>query len=195
MGPNAAADAAATLAQGGVAALAMFGVAGALDSALQPGALLTPAEVLDEQNQHYASDAAWRARLAARLGAAADERALLTVETPLLNPQAKREALRRWPAIAVDMESAAVARIARARGLPFLAVRAVADAAADSIPEALAAAIDRYGRPRGLALAAALLRHPGLVAGLPPLARAMSRANAALRRVAQAAGPGLAYSS
>jgi nucleoside phosphorylase len=193
MGPRAAADAAATLAQGGVAALAMFGVAGALDEALASGSLLTPAELLDEQGQRYATDAAWRARLAARLGAAADERPLLTVESPLLTPQSKREAQRRYGAAAVDMESAAVARIARARRLPFLVLRAVADAVDDSIPEPLAMAIDRYGRPRPLAMTRALLRNPGLIPGLPHLASTMSRANGALRRAAQAAGLALAY--
>jgi nucleoside phosphorylase len=195
MGPRAAADAAATLAQGGVAALAMFGVAGGLDPALAPGALLAPAEVIDEQGLRYATDAAWRARLIARFGAAPDERPLLTVESPLLGPQDKRLALQRWGAPAVDMESAAVARIARARKLPFLALRAVADAAGDRIPGPLAAAIDRYGRPRTLALATALLRNPGLLAELPHLASTMNRASAALRRAVQAAGPGLAYSA
>src|SRR5581483_8706198 len=105
MGPRAAAEAAATLAQGGVAALAVFGVAGALDPALSPGTLLLPAEVLDEQGRRHATDPAWRARLAARLGSAPDERPLLTVESPLLGPQDKRLALKRWGAPAVDMES------------------------------------------------------------------------------------------
>lgn len=195
MGPRAAGDAAATLAQGGVTALAMFGVAGGLDPALTPGTLLLPAEVLDEQGARHATDSAWRTRLAAKLGAAPDQRPLLTVESPLLGPQDKRLALQRWGAPAVDMESAAVARIARARKLPFLALRAVADAAGDSIPEPLAAAIDRYGRPRNLAMAAALLRNPGLIAELPHLASTMNRASAALRRVVQAAGPTLAYSA
>jgi adenosylhomocysteine nucleosidase len=93
------------------------------------------------------------------------------------------------------MESAAVARIARARKLPFLALRAVADGAGDSIPEALANAIDRYGRPRNLAMVSALLRNPGLIAELPHLASTMNRASAALRRAVQAAGPALAYSA
>jgi uridine phosphorylase len=193
MGPRAAGDAAATLAQGGVSALAVFGVAGALDQALPSGALLTPAEVLDEQGLRYATDAAWRARFGARLGAAAEQRPLLTVELPLLTPQSKREAQQRWGAAAVDMESAAVARIARARKLPLLVLRAVADAVDDSIPEPLARAIDRYGRPRPMAMASALLRHPGLLPGLPRLAATMSRASGALRRAAQAAGPDLAY--
>lgn len=193
MGPRAAADAAATLAQGGVAALAVFGVAGALDDRLASGSLLAPAEVLDEQGLRTATDAAWRARLAARLGAAPDERPLLTVEQPLLTPQSKREAQRRTGASAVDMESAAVARIARVRKLPLLVLRAVADAVDDSIPEPLASAIDRYGQPRALAMTAALLRNPGLIPGLPRLAATMNRANGALRRAARAAGSNLAY--
>ena len=91
------------------------------------------------------------------------------------------------------MESAAVAEVALAHGLPFLALRAVADSAQDSIPSHLADAVDRWGRARPTAVATALLLHPTLIPRLPHLAATMNRASAALRRAVQAAGPGLAY--
>lgn len=196
MGPEAAAAAAAELARCGVAALAMFGVAGGLDPALPSGAALCPAAVLDDHGRRYACDAAWRSRLALRLGNRVELRdaLLLTVDGPLLTPQAKAAAWARSGAAAVDMESAAAAAVAQQEGLPFLALRAIADGAADSLPPALTAAVDRWGRPKPLGVAGALLGHPGLIARLPHLASTMNLATAMLRRIAQTAGPGLAYS-
>jgi adenosylhomocysteine nucleosidase len=194
MGPRAAAAAAQSLIDAGVAALAMFGVAGALDPALTSGDLLCPAAVLDESDVRYVIDTAWRARLAVKLsGTVLSDGLLLTVHDPLLTPQSKADAYRRLGAVAVDMETAAVAAAAAVAGLPFLALRAIADGAADSIPTALAGAIDRWGRPRPLAMAGAFLRHPGVIPQLPRLAASMSKASAALRGVAQAAGPALGF--
>jgi nucleoside phosphorylase len=194
MGMAAAAAAAQSLADSGVASLAMFGVAGALDPQLSSGALLCPRLVLDEQGAQYATDPAWRMRLASRLGGQTLlDRPLLTVDRPLLTLQAKAEARQGHGAAAVDMETAAVAEVAGALGLPFLALRAIADGAGDSIPQPLAAAVDSWGRPRAGAVASTLLRHPQLLPRLPHLAATMNRACAALRRAAQSAGPALAY--
>ena len=194
MGPAAAAAAALALAESGVAALVMYGVAGALDPGLVSGALLCPRVVLDQHGARYATDAAWRLRLATRLGGQTLlDQALLTVSEPLLTPQSKADARRDFKAAAVDMESTAVAEVAQAHGLPFLALRAIADGAQDSIPSPLAGAVDRWGRARPAAVATALLLHPTLIPRLPHLAATMNRASAALRRAVQAAGPGLAY--
>lgn len=194
MGLAAASAAAQELADAGVTALAMYGVAGALDPALVSGALLCPLEVLDQNGERYATDTGWRRRLGARLGnLVLRDEALLTVRAPLLTPQSKADARRDFKAAAVDMESAAVADVARALGLPFLALRAIADSAQDSIPPPLAGAIDSWGRAQPLGMAAALLRHPTLIPRLPHLAATMNRASAALRRATQAAGTALAY--
>ena len=194
MGMAAASAAAQTLVESGVEALAMYGVAGALDPELVSGALLCPREVLDQNGERYATDAGWRRRLGAGLGnLVLRDEALLTVSAPLLTPQSKADARRDYKAAAVDMESAAVADVARALGLPFLALRAVADSAQDSIPLPLAGAIDSWGRAQALNMAAALLLHPTLIPRLPHLAATMNRASAALRRATQAAGMGLAF--
>ena len=64
-------------------------------------------------------------------------------------------------AVAVDMESAAVAEVAAQHGLPFLVLRVVLDTAADSLPASIAARVDpaaaRSGRSRAWLLLVALL--------------------------------------
>jgi adenosylhomocysteine nucleosidase len=192
MGPEAAAQAASRLADEGVAALMVFGVAGGLAPGLKPGDLVCPSEIIDEQGRRYTADGFWRARLLARLPPPWDG-TLLTVQAPLLSAADKAAACKRSGAIAVDMESAAVAAVAAAAGLPFLVLRAISDSANDAIPAALAGTVDRYGQPRLSRVLAALLRSPALIAELPRLSRGMNAALSSLRKAARAAGPALSF--
>jgi len=93
------------------------------------------------------------------------------------------------------MESAAVAEVARERGFPFVILRAIVDEAGDSIPTALNNSVDAWGRPRTLALIAALCLHPSVLSHLPRLYLRMQRASQALQAAAKATGPALAWPS
>ena len=191
MGSAAAAQAAQTLVTSGAVALAVFGIAGGLSPQLHCGDLLLPDEIVDESGGRFAPDVAWTARLRRQLKAAGG--ILLTAETPLLDAATKADARRRWNAVAVDMESAAVARVARDHGLPFLALRAIADEALDALPAGLTQAVDEVGRPRPVPLMAALLSQPGLILRLPQLALMMDKAEKALRDAVGVLGPSLAF--
>jgi adenosylhomocysteine nucleosidase len=91
------------------------------------------------------------------------------------------------------MESQAIGRMARQAGVPFMAVRAVADPAERGIPEWLAGAIDMRGKPRLSVVAKGALAHPRDVRRLLTLARDQRAALQALRGVALDAGPSLAF--
>jgi adenosylhomocysteine nucleosidase len=198
MGPAAARRAALALADAGARGLAVFGVAGALDKNLRNGLLCCPERVLDESDHAYAADNAWRTRLLQRLATTQapihPDGSLLSVQAPLLTISDKQAAHRRFAALAVDMESAAVAAVARERELPFVVLRAIVDEAGDGIPAALNNSVDAWGRPRAFGLMAALCRHPSVLADLPRLYSRMQKATQALRAAAQAAGPALAWS-
>ena len=84
------------------------------------------------------------------------------------------------------MESAAVAEVARAQGLPFLAVRAIVDTANDPLPKAAIAAASE-GSVKLSRLLGALARAP---ADLPALIRLMWRYRAASRSLAAVARAG-----
>ncbi|QAU25519.1 purine and other phosphorylase-like protein, family 1 [Dyella sp. M7H15-1] len=199
MGPAAARRAAQGLANAGASALAVFGVAGALDERLPNGSLFCPEHILDENGRTYAADARWQTRLQERLMSIRPplhmHGSLLSVQNPLLTAADKSAAHKQHGALAVDMESAAVAAVARERKLPLLVLRAIVDEASDTIPTALSNSVDAWGRARTLRLMAMLCRHPSLLADLPRLYSRMQHATQALHAAAKAAGPALAWPS
>ncbi|OLB24726.1 MAG: hypothetical protein AUH95_02335 [Nitrospirae bacterium 13_2_20CM_2_63_8] len=66
-------------------------------------------------------------------------------------------------AIAVDLESAAIARAAHVVGVPFLLVRAVSDRADEDLPMDFNLWLGPWGRVRGVAH---LLRRPSIIRSL-----------------------------
>lgn len=179
---------------GEVAGFVSFGLAGALVPDLKPGDLLLPEEIIAADGSRIGTDPDWRARLVelagsivpgARLGPLLGSDAL--IETAV----AKAALHRASGAIALDMESHAVARTARAAGLPFVVIRAIADPAEQALPAAACVALDAEGRVRPSAVAAALLRRPGDLPALLRLARQSGAGLRTLRRVAARAGPAL----
>jgi adenosylhomocysteine nucleosidase len=91
------------------------------------------------------------------------------------------------------MESHLVAEAASRAGLPFLVVRALADASSQEIPAAARHALGPDGAVRAAAVLAGLLRRPQDLAGLLRLGRDSARGLATLRRVAALAPPDLAF--
>ncbi len=188
IGAAAAAAAAATLVEAGATALASWGLAGGLDPALRAGDILLPAEVISRSGSRFATAPRWRARL----GAAVASHGPVVGGTLLTSPRAidavaaKAAAFRDTGAAAVDMESLAIAQVAAAHGLPFLAVRVIVDTAQDELPAAVIAAT-RCGDVQLWRLAAALVRAP---ADLGPLLRLALRYRCANRSLAALAGAG-----
>ncbi|MEX1204149.1 MAG: hypothetical protein WEB85_02750 [Dongiaceae bacterium] len=183
-----AARAAARLIEAGAGALLSFGLAGGLDPSL-PSGYLVVAECVIAGGRRIAVDAAWRERVAAepRLGPRVVA-ALAGSDRPVLSVAAKRALFAATGAAAVDMESHAVAAAAAAAGVPFLALRAIADPAGRAVPAAALAGLDAEGRVRAGAILAELMRAPGLIPAFAALALDAARARAALRR-AVALGP------
>ncbi len=170
----------------GIAAVLSFGIAGGLDPSLACGDLVVSTRVRGPGGA-WPAHPGWAADLAratgARLGGIAGAAAIVA------EPAAKRALQLATGALVVDLESEAAAAFASARGLPFVALRAVADTAADRLPDAVARGLTPDGRPALLRIAAGLLRDPRALREMPRLARQARTALAALRR-ATAALPG-----
>ncbi len=171
----------------GARRLLSFGVAGALAPYLGPGDLIIGRELI-EGARRSPCDPAWSAAMLQRLYRN-DGRGLRTffadvagAEAPVADPAAKAALFVAGHAVAVDMESAIVARAAERHRLPFAIVRAVADPARRALPPAALVAIRADG---GLAVAAvldALACDPRQWAALARLGLDSRRAFLALRR-------------
>ena len=188
MGQAAAARAARGLLDDGATALVSWGMAGALDPNLAAGTICLPAEVIDTQGTRFATARAWRESLVSAIGARpVTSGTLLTNPQPIDSATAKQAAYRRTGAVAVDMESAAVAEVAVAHGVPFIAVRVIVDVAADSLPPAVLAAT-QGGQVALGRLLRGLLRSPADIVPLMRLARRYRTAIGALEAVGSAPG-------
>jgi adenosylhomocysteine nucleosidase len=98
-----------------------------------------------------------------------------SADAPVTSPAQKARLFRTTGAVAVDMESEAVAEVAREAGVRFAVVRAIVDPAHRSLPRAIRAdGVDWL----------ALLAQPGDWMKLMALARDWRRARRALRDVA-----------
>jgi len=190
MGQIAAGDGARRLVRAGVTALISWGMAGGLDPALGAGTLLLPREVVSREGALFVTAGKWRQHLSEAVAASQPvcDGKLLTSREPLGSAAEKAIAFRQTAAAAVDMESFAIAEVAASLRIPFLAVRAIVDTAADDVPHAViaAAAAGAIGVPLGR-LVGALARTP---ADILPLIRLARRFRTASRALAAAAASG-----
>ncbi|MCJ7830307.1 MAG: hypothetical protein MUP74_02870 [Desulfobacterales bacterium] len=152
----------------GADALAVMGVCGGLQGGLRSGDLIV-AEAVGERHRtgmrFWPTDAIFagyvRAGLAAG-GAPVHLGRIFSSGQPVLTTEAKWGLHRETGALAVDMESGAVARAACRSGLPFFSLRAVCDPAEVAVPRALYACLTTEGKVRPLGLLTNLLRTPAL---------------------------------
>lgn len=186
VGAGNAARAAEALVAEGARGLVSWGCAAGLDPAAAPGTLCLPRIVI-EREEAFPADRGWHERvreaLAQRLRAT--DAPLVAAAHVIATVAEKRQLGARHEAVAADMESAAIARVARAHGLPFLAVRAIVDPAGMAVPSAVAGGVDARGRvPLGPLLARVALR-PREAAELVKLALCFRAALATLTAAAR----------
>jgi adenosylhomocysteine nucleosidase len=181
-----AAAAAARAVDAGASVLISWGLAGGLDARLGAGALVVPRRVVEQGTQPLPVDASWHARFAALADEfVLDHGDLLTVPAALESPAAKRAAAAATGAVAVDMESAAIAAVAARARVPFVALRVVVDSVQDSLPAHAEQWIDERGERRLTAVLRAVAT-PRDWRALLTLANRYRAASAVLERLARA---------
>lgn len=193
IGREKALHAAQSLLDAGATALLSWGTAGGLDPALGAGTLVLPQQVIGADQSVFPVNSEWRNRLQGRVaGHVATSSGFLLESLSVITHQSQKQALaKRVGAAAVDMESAAVAQVAHQTGVPFMAIRVIADHAAATVPSSALSAVDAYGRLQVLPLVTSLLAHPAELPALITLGRAFRAAQKTLSTVAILAGPGL----
>ena len=188
MGEEAARSAATGLRLGGATTLISFGIAGALDPILRPGDLVLPESIY--AGRLLPVSLGWRAQIQQRLPShlrvfggnlAASQQVLTSVIE-------KRELAKSTGACAVDLESGAVAEVAANAGIPFLAIRAIADPVEFSPPSALLEAVHPDGGANLARILSLLLQRSVTLSTLLRLAAELRIARSTLSTVVLYAG-------
>lgn len=171
------------------AGLISFGTAGGLAADLPAGRLLLPLHVAAEDGQVFSVAKAWHARVCKRFADQDMETGnMVSISQPARDPQHKQKLQTRTGAVAVDMESAELARIALHLSIPFLVVRAIADPHDQALPRAALAALTDRGELHISGLLGQLLRRPGEIAALLRLSANFRAASRTLNACCRTAG-------
>ncbi len=171
---------------GALALVMVVGVAGGLTPGLAAGSLVVASEVVDEEGLAPPPDPAWLDKALARPGVVAGR--VVTVERVAASAAEKaviRGRLGGGGIGVVDLESAVWARAAGRRGVPCLIVRAVSDAADESLPLDFEALRGPGGELSRVTVAVRALRHPRSLAALWRLRGRVRRCAGELARVVE----------
>ncbi len=155
-----------------------FGTAGGLVDDLRPGAWVIARSVISG-TRHFETDPRWSQALRdllpdARYGD------LAGVPEPVVDTNDKHALNRATGAIAADMESQVVARLAAAREISFVCCRVVIDPAERSLPEAALVGMRADGSTDIGAVLKSLLKRPGQLPALLAVARDAAQARKSL---------------
>lgn len=185
-GPNNAASAARLLIAKGADRLISWGCAAALAPQLRPGVLVVADQIFFDR-QCYETDKRWshkmRNRLSERLAVGSGN---LSTEARIVALSSDKQLIHRETgAVALDMESGAIAKVASQANLPFLVLRAIADPAAMDLPRAVVGALNDQGRVEMGKLLRHLLNHPWELPGLIKLGRHFGAAQKTLKTTAK----------
>ncbi|OFV92202.1 MAG: hypothetical protein A3H28_01865 [Acidobacteria bacterium RIFCSPLOWO2_02_FULL_61_28] len=147
-------------------ALVTLGFAGGLLESLNPGDVIVADRVLDQETrERFDCDADLWPLEGVQRGS------LLSVTKVVASAAEKRRLAREWGAVAVDMESAGVARAAVEAGVPFCAIKSITDSAGQSIPIDFARCRSDHKRLSWLKMVGEGIRTPHGIRDLWMLAR------------------------
>jgi nucleoside phosphorylase len=96
----------------------------------------------------------------------------LTVSEAVTAASQKGELFRQTGAAIVEMENEKVRKLAASYSIPFLGIRAISDAAGDSIDPAVLAFIDPFGAVKINEVISEMVRHPSIIRKLRNLSKA-----------------------
>ena len=124
-----------------------WGCAAALSPNLKMGDLVLAESLISSDGQEISVNATWHQHTKNILSAdfTAYKGALLASEKVVSTAQEKHEIFEKTGAIALDMESGAIAKVATHYALPFLVIRTIADPASMDLPNALENALNDNG--------------------------------------------------
>nr|VFK80463.1 MAG: adenosylhomocysteine nucleosidase [Candidatus Kentron sp. SD] len=201
VGSKNATRAAQSLIDAGADALVSWGTTGALDPRLAPGDIVLPTDVIDHvDKQRYPVDRRWRAALKNRLNQNRLDQnkldhekiyaqgSIVSTRAVQPGPRQKAKLHKDTGAMAVDMESAAIAAVASSAQKPFVVIRSISDTVAMHLPSSAMDGTDQYGRVSIVGLAMGLIKKPGDLRHYPVLIRSLAKTKQSLRKIVELCG-------
>ena len=167
--------------------LMSFGVAGGLQPDLTPGTCIVASDVIDGERR-YSTDAGWSQRLLQSIPKS-QSGVVAGAAGPVATSAAKSALHRATGAVAVDMESHIVAKVAAGRRLPLAVLRVVCDPAARALPDVAFRSVRADGTTDVMGLLRSLARQPRHVPALIRVALDARSARATLLQCGQALAP------
>lgn len=182
-----AADLAAAIAMG-CRGIVSFGIAGGLKEHVRPGTCIVARSIITGQ-QRFDSHLEWASSLLQTIPGAIH--ADIAGSNGIVATPADKIALGRSSgAAAVDLESSLCVGAAIAHGLPFVAIRVVADPCHRALPPAAQLNLLPHGIPDLAAVMRSVVKRPHQVSALIRVALDTRTARAALVRARRSLGPG-----
>ncbi len=178
------------LAQGATALLS-FGIAGGLAPNIACETAVVATAVKAENMETIACTPAWTARLveALRSSLSFAQGELAYAPDVLTTSSDKAGTYAATGALAADMESYGVGEAAQKAGIPFAAIRVVADTAGEQLPEIALHAMASDGTLKLAETLSRVVRSPGQITGLIRLGRSTARARRRLGAIAALIAP------
>ncbi|MDD5462143.1 MAG: phosphorylase [Methylococcales bacterium] len=192
-GPANAQAAAELLVSKGATRLISWGCAAALSAALKPGDLILADELIDNtgyRNAKFSVSTDWHSYTSKRLSTSmAIHSGSLAESKNIISSSKDKEQLQPVTgAVALDMESIAIAKVAGLYALPFLAIRAIADPVNMDLPLAINYSLNDQGDIILGKLLTFLALHPAELPGLIKLGLHFRAAKKTLKSVARHIG-------
>ncbi len=173
--PEVAGRQALELIRSGATTLMSFGIAGALAPTLRNGSRVIATEVLTEFDR-YPGVATSAKLIRGHAGAIFGSWEIVPTA------ESKAALFARTGALAVDMESGPVAKVAMEHNVPFIALRTIADTARRGLPPAAMIELTADGRPQIMKVLWSVVSKPAQIPTLIHTARATGKALRSLRR-------------
>jgi hopanoid-associated phosphorylase len=186
-GPSNAQTAAKLLLAQGATQLISWGCAAALGPVLKPGDLVLADSLIDADGNLTELSADWHSytknllatTLKVHTGSLVESKKIVATSSD------KQQLHSKTGAIALDMESIAIAKVASQNKLRFLAIRAIVDPANMDLPKAIAHSLNNEGDIELIKLLAFIAGHPAELSGLIKLGLHFHAAKNTLKLVAR----------
>ena len=196
IGSENAASAAQQLINHGATSLLSWGTAGGLSDTLRFGDILLPqfVQLSNTENGQYQTDHNWRQQIIKLISSDLKPHDGLLLQTNEIIADTRQKSLlhEKTTAIAVDMESGSIAKVAALHDLPFLIIRSIVDTSNETIPMSAINSIDEFGQTKPATLIANLIKNPGDIPKLIKLGKHFRQARKNLKQVSTLAGTLLA---